>query len=217
MNWSNLNSEQLIRACIASADAPAWEEFVRRFRPVIAGTVLRTARRFGTTAPDLIDDLIQETYLKICADRCRILREFRSEDADAIFGLLKTVAFSVAQDHFKGILTIKRGSGRKETPIDSMIENAIAGDEGVSHVERAILLREIDDYLKTVAGERDRQIFWLRYRHGMTSRAIALIPGIGLTEKGVESVIQRLTDQVRCWLVEKRQAWREGKSSANSL
>ena len=221
MNWDSLTSEQLIRACIDSADAPAWEEFVRRFRPVIARTVLRTARRFGVTAPNLIDDLIQETYLKICGDRCRILREFRSEDSDAIFGLLKTVAFSVTQDHFKRAWTIKRGSGEKETAIDSFIESVIVGDEGVSHVEQAILLREIDDYLRseshTVSGERDRQIFWLHHRHGMTARAIALIPGIGLTQKGVESVIQRVTNQVRCWLVEKRQARTEGKSSANSL
>jgi hypothetical protein len=51
----------------------------------------------------------------------------------------------------------------------------------------------------------------------MTARTIALIPGIGLTQKGVESVIQRLTNQVRCWLVEKRLERTEGKSSANSL
>jgi RNA polymerase sigma-70 factor, ECF subfamily len=203
------------------ADSAAWEEFVRRFRPVIAGTVMRTARRFGVTTPDLIDDLIQETYLKICGHRCRILREFQSQAADAIFGLLKTVAFSVTQDHFKGGLAAKRGAGRQETSLDSYIEGVIAGGEGVPDVERAILLREIDEHLtgaaEPVTGDRDRQIFWLYYRHGMTARTIALIPGIGLAQKGVESVIQRLTNQVRCWLVEKRQERTEGKSSANSL
>src|SRR5580658_4903878 len=88
VNWTPLSSEELIRACLKAGDTAAWEEFVRRFRPVIAGTVLRTARRFGANEPQLTDDLIQDTYLKICANRCRILREFEPENPDAIFGLL---------------------------------------------------------------------------------------------------------------------------------
>ena len=221
MKLTTLSSEELIRACIDTSDTAAWEEFVRRFRPLIAGTVLRTARRFGVSAPDVIDDLIQETYLKVCANRCRILREFQSQAADAIFGLLKTVAFTVTQDHFKGGLAAKRGAGRPETSLDTYIESAIPGAGSLPQVEREILLREIDDQLtgaaEPVTGDRDRQIFWLYYRHGMTGRAIALIPGIGLTQKGVESVIQRLTNQVRCWLVEIRQERTEGKSPTNSL
>jgi len=221
VNWTTLTSEDLIEACVDTGDPAAWEEFVRRFRPVIAGTVMRTARRFGESAPDLIDDLIQETYLKICANRCRILREFKPQAADAVFGLLKTVAFSVAQDHFRGGLAAKRGAGRRETPLETYTESAAAGREGLPPAEREILLREIDEQLAT-AGEpaahgRDRQIFWLYYRHGMTARAIALIPGIGLTQKGVESAIQRLTSHVRARLADIRLAGPEGKSSATSL
>jgi RNA polymerase sigma-70 factor (ECF subfamily) len=222
VKWIALSSEELIRMCVDTSDTAAWEEFVRRFRPVIAGTVLRTARRFGVSAPNVIDDLIQETYLKICANRCRVLREFQSQADDAIFGLLKTVAFSVAQDHLKGGLAEKRGAGRQDVAIDSHLESMIPGGEGLPQVEREILLREINDHLtggavQSVSGERDRQIFWLYYRHGMTTRAIALIPGIGLTQKGVESVIQRLTNHVRGWLVEIRRERMEGKSSTSSL
>src|SRR5262245_21153250 len=114
-----LSSEELVRICVDTSDTAAWEAFVRRFRPVIAGTVLRSAHRFGVSAPNVIDDLIQETYLKICANRCRVLREFQSQADDAIFGLLKTVAFSVAQDHFKGDRAAKRGAGKQEIAIDS--------------------------------------------------------------------------------------------------
>jgi RNA polymerase sigma-70 factor (ECF subfamily) len=211
----------LIRACLQAGHAAAWEEFVRRFRPVIAGTVIRTARRFGDSAPQLIDDLVQDTYLKICANRCRVLREFQPESAEAIFGLLKTVAFSVTQDYFKGGFAVKRGARRFESPLDSYIESAVAGREGLPQVEREILLRQIDEHLETASEpatrERDRQIFWLHYRHGMTTRAIAGIPGIGLTQKGVESAIQRLTSHVRTRLAERKSEPSQGKSAESSL
>jgi len=221
VNWTSLTCEELIRACLDAGDRAAWEEFVRRFRPVIAGTAMRTARRFGESAPELIDDLVQETYLRICANRCRILREFQPENADAIFGWLKTVAFSVVHDHFRGGLAAKRGAGRRDAALDSYVESAVAGREALLQIERQILLREIDEHLaaapEPTTQERDRQMFWLYYRHGMTARAIAAIPGIGLTQKGVESAIQRLTNYVRRRMVDVKLQGPTGKSSANSL
>jgi len=208
VNWSALSSEELIRACVNTGDTNAWEEFVRRFRPVIAGTVIRTARRFGENVPQLIDDLVQDTYLKICSNRCRILREFQPEAAEAIFGLLKTVALSVTQDYFRGRLAGKRHSGWREIALDRYAESALASREGLPPAEREVLMRQIDEQLpaasEAATRERDRQIFWLYYRHGMTTRAIAAIPAIGLTQKGVESAIQRLTHHVRTRLAESK-------------
>ena len=221
MDWSGLSSEELIRTCVATGNAGAWEEFVRRFRAVIASTVLRTARRFGDCTPQLIDDLIQDTYLKICANRCRMLRDFRPDTPNAIFGLLKTVAFSVTQDHFRGGLAAKRRGALQESPLDRYIENTVAGGEGLPDVEREILIHQIDAQLtagaEPVTGPRDRQIFWLYYRHGMTTRAIAGIPGIGLTQKGVESAIQRLTNHVRSAITGWKSGQPKGKSSGSSL
>ena len=182
---------------------------------------MRIGRRYGETARELVDELVQETYLKICSNRCRILREFRPEAEDAIFGLLKTVAFSVANDHFRGVLAQKRGAGRRELSLDGQAEQALASRDGLPQAERAILLRQIDEMLTLIAdpatGTRDREIFWFYYRHGMTSRDIASIPMLGLTQKGVESVIQRLTHHVRGRLVESGGSSPEGKSSPNPL
>lgn len=201
LNTSFRSVEDLIGACVDGGDDAAWGEFVRRFRGVIAGTVVRTARRFGNSEPQLIDDLIQETYLKICANRCRVLREFKPQGEDSIFGLLKTVAFSVTQDYFRGGRAAKRGAGGWESSLTLYAESAVARREGLPQVERELLLAQIDDLLRAEgeAGtpDRDRRIFWLYYRHGMTSRAIAAISQIGLTQKGVESVIQRLTAFVK--------------------
>jgi len=218
---TSLSHDELIRACIQLGDGAAWEEFVRRFRPVIAGTVMRTASRFGENAPALIDDLVQETYLKICANHCRILREFKPRAAEAVFGLMKTVAFSVTQDYFRGGLATKRGAGRPGKAFDGYIESAVACGEGLPQMERAILIRQIDDHLLAVTDpatrDRDRQIFWLYYRHGMTTRAIASIPGLGLTQKGVESAIQRLASQVRTRLAELKPTGPKGKTPGTSL
>jgi len=40
-------------------------EFVRRFHPLISTVVLRTTRNCGQLTPTLLDDLVQETYLKL--------------------------------------------------------------------------------------------------------------------------------------------------------
>jgi RNA polymerase sigma-70 factor (ECF subfamily) len=87
-------------------------------------------------------------------------------------------------------------------------------------MDREVLIRQIDGQLAAASEPatrvRDRQIFWLYYRHGMTTRAIAAIPGIGLTQKGVESAIQRLTSHVRARLADGNLG-PKGKSSGSSF
>jgi RNA polymerase sigma-70 factor (ECF subfamily) len=60
---------------------------------------------------------------------------------------------------------------------------------------------EIDENLKRcLTGpdkDRDRMIFWLYFRQGMSTREIASLPGIGLGTKGVGSVIDRMKSTVR--------------------
>jgi DNA-directed RNA polymerase specialized sigma24 family protein len=45
--------------------------------------------------------------------------------------------------------------------------------------------------------ERDRTIFWLHYRQGLTATQIAAIPTLNLTVKGVESTLWRLKELVK--------------------
>jgi hypothetical protein len=58
------------------------------------------------------------------------------------------------------------------------------------------LFTEIDEHLKyCLTGadqERDHMIFWLYFRQGMSTKQIASLPTIGLSAKGVGSVIERL-------------------------
>jgi hypothetical protein len=116
----------LLHACI-EGNEPACEEFIRRFHPVIACTVMRCARRFRATTPELIDHLVQATLLKICANRCRILSEFGPRSPNAISAFVKAVAFSVTLDYFRIGMTENRRSGLS----DAYAKSAVANSHGL--------------------------------------------------------------------------------------
>jgi RNA polymerase sigma-70 factor, ECF subfamily len=217
MEYGVLSAEDLVRACSQTGDPAAWEEFVRRFHRLIATVALRTARRCGKTSPHVIDELVQETYVKLCSDNFRLLRSFEPRHPDAFYGFLKVVTANLVLDHFKATRSEKRGSGTTEVPSESPV-NA-ASEACTVHVtvessERRILLQELDAILRRLAKgpnlDRDRRIFWLYYRVGLSGNAIASLPSIGLTTKGVESTILRLTRLLRREMLADRSRQGEG-------
>ena len=204
MDYASLSPEELVLACRQADDVAAWEEFVRRFHRLIATVALRIARRWGEPSPQLIDDLVQETYLKLCADDFRTLRRFKSNHPDAFYGYLKVLTANLVHDHFKAAYSSKRGSGAIEVEADAQVQSGadVSGSaSAVKNSEQGILLREVDATLSRLAAgphlERDRKVFWLYYRVGLTASAIAELPSIGLSTKGVESSILRLTRLAR--------------------
>jgi RNA polymerase sigma-70 factor (ECF subfamily) len=204
MSYSSLSAEELVRACAESGNNKAWEEFVRRFRLTIGSAVRRIARRYGEQSNPVVDDLIQDTYLKVCADRCRLLRDFKSQHPDAFFGMLKVTASNIAHDYFRRKKATIHGGGMSEIDLAD-VEGFVpdSRSDGPDQMERAILLGEIDDIVRENTPARDREIFWLHYRHGFTAKAIAAIPCYKLTTKGVESTLYRLTCYVREYLADK--------------
>lgn len=202
LRYSSLSPDDLVKGCAGSNNPAIWQEFIRRFQPVIAAAVLRTASRFCKPTRQTLDDLVQETFLKLCDDDCRLLRTFESRHPDAIFGFLKVVAGNVANDHFKSALAEKRGAGVTEAvPDTAALFPVVPAASASNSMERRILLRQIDDALSVVAAgedlDRNRLIFWLYYRDGLSASAIASLPSIALTTKGVESILLRLTRMIR--------------------
>jgi RNA polymerase sigma-70 factor (ECF subfamily) len=202
VQYSSMSSPEIIQACADSNDSAAWEEFVVRFRRPISLSILRIAYQWGDIPHQIVDDLVQETYLKLCADKCRLLRSFASQHPEAVAGYIKTIAVNVAHDHFKSLHSQKRGSGETAQLLENAEPHAPRGDRGgQAAIEREVLLKQIDRCLETCSEcsdrERDRLIFWLYYQQGLSAKAIAALPTVGLTAKGVESAIFRLTRQVR--------------------
>jgi RNA polymerase sigma-70 factor (ECF subfamily) len=196
VEWVDLSPDQLLRACGLPDSTPAWEEFMRRYHPILAAAATRVSTRWGLGSPDEIDDVMQEIYLGLCADRARILTSFEETRAEAVFGYLKVVATNLAHDFFRKRSAAKRGAWRTSN-LDQSADVAAPGD----NFERHLTLAKVDELLvnhtQTENGARDRNIFRLYYRHGMTAQEIAELPGVGLSAKGVEGVLHRITKTIR--------------------
>ncbi len=199
---SFIDVRELIRACAESNDSRAWESFVARFERPISLSVIRTAKRWGEAPDEVAADLVQETYLRLCDGRCHLLYNFALNHPEAVDGYVKTVAANVTHDYCKTKRLTKYGSGA----ISQIHENCepVGRSEslgGAQAMERTVLLREIEVSLESctegATRERDRTLFWLYYEQGLSATAIAALPTVGLTVKGVESAILRMTRQVR--------------------
>jgi RNA polymerase sigma-70 factor, ECF subfamily len=91
-----MTAEELIQVCAETNDGGAWEEFVARFRRPISLSIARTASKWGKAPAQFVDDLLQEVYCKLWADRCRLLLQFARQHTDeAVLGYIKTIAINV--------------------------------------------------------------------------------------------------------------------------
>jgi RNA polymerase sigma-70 factor, ECF subfamily len=216
MPYTDLSHPDLVQACIAS-DNDAWKEFQRRYQRVIGLAVLRTAQRWKGASKSLVEDLIGDTYLKLCDKHFALLRNFEFRTEAGLYGYLKKVATNVVHDHFRRKSTPKSGM---EADIEDVYEAADPSKpDGPEAMERQVLIKEIAAVLEVVTcgadAERDRTIFWLYFRQGFSANAIAALPfikeltakGKDLTTEGIESVIHRLTKAVRGRLTDKTAAF----------
>jgi RNA polymerase sigma-70 factor (ECF subfamily) len=198
---SEISSNDLARLCAAQAGTEAWAEFVRRFSRPIALSALRVGRLWRETSPAVIDDIVQDVFLKFCEDDRRVLQEFEPRHPDSFIAFVKVVSAAAANDYFRKRNTTKRGGGLKEEPLSEFHADAVQSSEWL---ERNQLLKEIDAFLEASGreetGKRDRTVFWLYYQQGMTASAIAGLPGMSLSVKGVESALHRMTALIRSHL-----------------
>jgi RNA polymerase sigma-70 factor, ECF subfamily len=197
--YAKVSSAELVKACASSKDEAAWAELIRRSQPVIAAAVLRTARHWGEPTRSELDDLIQDTYLKLCEDD--LLQSFESRHEDSIYGFLRVVASNIVYDHFKSELALKRGGGQTEAMPEAAEISPKTTADSFTTISQRLQLEQIDRVLRLVTAgkdqERKRIVFWLRHRQGLTSSEIAAIPSIGLTTEGVESMLMRLSIVIR--------------------
>jgi len=185
---------------------------------------MRTASRWGEPSRSLVEDLVQVTYLKLWEGGCRLLRDFAIQRPESILGYLKKTAANATHDYFKH--GHSQSSGGDEPHVSTSDIEPEAGNEAHGSKERialGVLLTEIEEHLKhSLTGpdrERDRMIFWLYFRQGMSTKEIASLPTIRLGTKGVGSVIERLKHGIREQILGIRSASEDGegvKSKANS-
>ena len=199
-NYFTMSSQELVAGCLEGT-TEAWQEFFHRYSRLITSAVIRVARRQGNTSPDVIDDLVQDVYVKLADNSFRLLRTFDPRHESAVLGYLKIIAANMASDHFRAQHAAKRG-GSEEPQKEAFAVSALTRSNMPAQ-ELEMFLEEVDQILKAKASERDSTIFWLYYRQGLTTKEIAEMPAFQLAVKGVESVLWRLTQFVRREVVEK--------------
>jgi DNA-directed RNA polymerase specialized sigma24 family protein len=198
-----MTAEELIRTCTESDDGAAWEEFVARFRMPISLSIARTVCKWGKNPQLFVDDLLQEVYCKLWADKCRLLLQFAKQHSDdLVLGYIRTIAINVVHDHFKSLHSQKHGAGETEQMQEDFDPPGQSGSfGGPEAMERGVFLEQINEQVQNCAAgsnqERDCLIFWFYYLQGMSAKAIAALATIKLTAKGVEAVVFRLTRCVR--------------------
>jgi RNA polymerase sigma-70 factor, ECF subfamily len=202
-DYASLEAYELFEACFNEGSTEIWSEFVRRFHPLLVRVAKRTAAKTGILESVSVEDLVQEIYLKICAARKQLCNHFQPAcSSNSVFGYMKTLAVNTVLDQARAIASRRKLiKPQDETSGSQDLEIAMDPASGLSRIDQNVLLRQIEAMLRRVGNgkesERDRAIFWMYYRQGMTARAIADIPTLGLTVKGVETVIHRLTSHIR--------------------
>lgn len=185
----SLSLQDLASAC-GRGDAAAWEELVARTQAMVARTCRRAALAWGRSDPGLIEELVQASYARLVT--ARLLEHFQPHHPDAILGLVRLVAARTAQDYFKAQQREKRAA---EVPL------AEAGVVAAAAPNDGLLLDEIEASLAPFLGRkainRGQLIFQLYYRLGLSAAAIASIPCLDLSVKGVETLLHNLTRAAR--------------------
>jgi RNA polymerase sigma-70 factor (ECF subfamily) len=159
-------------------------------QPVVAGAVLRTVRPWGAMADSLLEDHVQDVFLKLFEKRLKIA-PLAGALPEQILGFLKVFTRNTVLDRLKFAAAARRNTihsvALEESPQP-------AADQWPA-VERNLLIHRINTALERLPSpdlERDRAIFWLFYRHGLSAQAIADLPAVKLTVKGVESLLLRM-------------------------
>lgn len=198
MDFGSLTIRELLKACLDIEDESAWAEFLKRIQPLIASVVFRTLDSKADRTK--VDDLVQNTWLKLFANNREPLRRIRSENENSIFAYVKRAAYNVAQDHIRGLRPIDLAESIDDPDFVEPPNNHYKADFGDARIED--LERCLMDLSNEPNFQRDYNIFWLHYRHGYTAREIAQLPCImqdkkPLEEKGVEGVLYRLKTRLK--------------------
>lgn len=177
--------DALVQACVAG-DADAWEALRGRYHHAVHAAF----RAVG--AGEDIEDLEQEVWARLLARDRAALREFRG---GSLAGFLAQVARSVAIDH---------GRARRARPSSSFEEaHGIAADgpsaeqEAASKQTRGRLASALDSVAAASENPaRDRDLLRLHFEEEMSPAEIAEL-GVGLSSRGVESMLRRARARLR--------------------
>ena len=174
--------EQELAAACARGDRRAWSELVRRYGRKVHGVV------HAVGASGEADDLWQDVWTRLLADEGATLRRFRGCRAGALQVFLGQIARRVAIDHVRS----QRQRGRVLENTATVASGAPGPFEILRSAARGRELAAALDAIASVA-ERPgqvRDVLRLYFEQGWLPAEIAAA-GVGLSRRGVESILRR--------------------------
>jgi RNA polymerase sigma-70 factor, ECF subfamily len=185
----------LLQRALEENSQKAWEDFVRAVHGQVVHAIYSALASRRILQKDQVEDLVQDTFYRLCDRNFASLRAFASERPEALGAYLRAVASSAVADAHRKRSAQKRGSGGEAVALED-IENAAGTTASVESAYRRVLIDQIGKCLQE-ENQRHRDIFWLYYRQGLTAQAISAMPGSNLSPSGVESLLQRLARAVQ--------------------
>ena len=136
MEQLDLTDQQLLDGCV-SGDKASWERFVKQYSKLIYHSIYKTLRvNASPTDPEDINDLFQEMFASICADKCRKLRMFDPCKGVSLASWLRMIAVRMTIDHLRkrrssasleDLLTEPSQEGGQETYVDEESLRCLSG------------------------------------------------------------------------------------------
>ncbi len=190
MDVKKLSIRELLQLCLDSGGEDAWSEFLSKIQGPIAAVISRTLGKLSQRST--VDDLIQNTWVKLFDNDRAALRRIRNEHENSIYAYVRSAAFHVAHDHIRGLVP--------SVSLEELVSFEPTNSKW-TNVFKDLRRDEVDRCLKTLSSEpnfeRDYAIFWLYYEQGYSAREISEMPVVNLSESGVEGVPLRLTRYVK--------------------
>jgi len=193
MDLQSLSNQELIQRCLAS-DQVVWTEFLRRFERPISMVVVRTLRRRLRPTPTMVEDLVQNTYLKLLDDNCKALRTFKAQHENSIYGYLQVMASNITQDYLRKLDAKKRDT-RIEQDIEELPPDLISDSSATREAEHRTEIRQVEERLKKITTGTEQEIFWLYNRWGLTAKEISQIFQMNI--KSVDNMLARILRLLR--------------------
>ena len=193
MNWLELPDRKLVALCL-ERNEDAWVELLRRYHRVIAGVAAKTILPKIRPTASLIQDLVHDCLVRICANDFRPLRQLEWRHEGALRGLLQITASTAAQDYVRKLRSVKRDLSKEvslEEPGLVLPAQEKFADSSEQNIFLGQLARCLEKVIKSEADcTRDVAMFLLYYGCRITAADLSRINSVSV--KDVENILARL-------------------------
>ena len=200
---SALNHNDLVKYMADHCgDENAWREFLHRFQNYIASIIIKECKRLHyNVCSDRIGDLLHNVYVRLLANDCRALQNFKGSYENSIIMWLRLIAVNIVRSDRNSAHNRQAWiePGSKDDDIVKLLPDKTGQSEQEARELRSaihISLDEIENERR--CGTRDVLIFRYYFFERFEVDEIAGLPEIcKLSEKRIRNIISEIKAKLR--------------------